>query len=237
MKRKGSSFILLLIFLMLGIALAIQFKSTLYAKNQSASATLNMDKLKEQLAKEQKETENLKAAIDGDLKINEDFIKTYIEQKKDNTLAEYLIKAGLTDLKGPGISISLDDATARQPDTPVNWQIIHDQDIKIILNELKKSGAQAIAINGERIVPMSEQVCAGPTILINGNRYPVPYIIDAIGDPDILYENISKCERIAEMTDYKIRVEITKSRELVIPKFSSADNLDRLISGLEVISK
>ena len=67
---------------------------------------------------------------------------------------------------------------------PPSWFIIHDYDIRTILNELKTAGAQAIAINGERVVPMSEQICVGPTIIINDNRYPVPYIIEAIGEPD-----------------------------------------------------
>lgn len=238
MYKNKNKYILLVIFLILGIALAIQFKSTLYTKKLNASSTMNIDKLIEQLASEQKETDAIKAVIDENMKLKEEFIKTYIEQKQDDTLdLQDWIKAGLTDMKGPGIIIKLDDAPARQPDTPVNWLIIHDQDIKIILNELKKAGAQAIAINGERVVPMSEQVCAGPTILINSNRYSVPYIIDVIGDPDILYDSISNCERIAEMIDYKIRVEISKSKELLIPKFSGADNIDTLISGLEVVIK
>jgi uncharacterized protein YlxW (UPF0749 family) len=237
MQKNGSRYIFLFIFIILGIAVAMQFKSTLNARNQNASNTLSTDMLRAQLATEQKETDDLKAATDENLASRENFIKAYIEQNKDYQLAndwnEVKLKAELVDVKGPGLTITLDDAAARQPDTPLKWQIIHDQDIKIILNELKKSGAQAISINGERIVPMSELICAGPTILINGNRYPVPFIINVIGDPDILYDNISQNQLIADMTDYKIRIEITKSKEILIPKFSGAAKLDSFISGLE----
>lgn len=241
MQKKESRFILTLLLLVLGIALALQFKSTLYAKNQNASNTLDAAKLMAQLKNEQKQTDELKKAVDENLTLRENLIKEYIDQKQDSELANEWKKvkviAGFTDVKGPGITIKLDDAPARQPDTPVNWQIIHDMDIKVILNELKEAGAQAISINGERVMPMSEQVCAGPTILINGNRYPVPYVLSAIGDPDALYEKISNSERIAEMVEFKIRVDITKSKEILIPKYSGVANIDKQISGLEAIKK
>lgn len=241
MKKTGSQYIFLIVFLIFGIVVAVQIKSTLYTKRITASNTLNIETLKEQLAKEQKATDELKAAIDENLVMKNDFIKTYVEQQNDVQLADdwerIKLSTGLVDVKGPGITIKLDDAPARQPDTPVNWLIIHDQDIKVILNELKKAGAQAISINGERVVPMSEQLCAGPTILINDNRYSVPYYIEAIGNPDVLYESISESSRIAEMTEFKIRVEINKSKELTLAKFSGADKLDRYISGLEVVKK
>ncbi len=241
MKKNGSPYIILIVFLIFGIVVAVQIKSTLYAKRVTASNTLSSAQLKEQLAKVEKETEELKAAIDENLLMMNDLIKTYIDQQNDHQLADewekIKISTGLVDVKGPGITIKLDDAPARLPDTPVNWLIIHDQDIKVILNELKKAGAQAIAINGERVVPMSEQVCAGPTILINDNRHSVPYFIEAIGDPDVLYDSISTSSRIAEMTEFKIRVEINKSKELRLAKFSGADSgkLDRYISGLEIV--
>lgn len=241
MKKTESQYIFLIVFLIFGIVVAVQLKSTLYAKRITASNTLSVEVLKEQLAKEQKTIDELKAAIDENLVIKNDIIKDYIEQQNDVQLAEdwerIKLSTGLVDVKGPGITIKLDDAPARQPDTPVNWLIIHDQDIKVILNELKEAGAQAIAINGERVVPMSEQLCAGPTIMINGNRYSVPYYIEVIGDPDVLYESISRSSRVAEMTEFNIRVEINKSKELKIAKFSGAAKLDRHISGMEVVKK
>ena len=241
MKKTGSQYIFLIVFLIFGIVVAVQLKSTLNVKRLTASNTFSVDMLKEQLAKEQKETEELKAAIDENLIKKNEIIKAYVEMQNDVQLADdwerIKLSTGLVNVKGPGITIKLDDAPVRQPDTPVNWLIIHDQDIKEILNELKKAGAQAIAINGERIVPMSGQLCAGPTILINDNRYSVPYFIEVIGDPDVLYESISKSSKIAEMTLFEIRVEIKKSKELTLSKFSGAVKLDRYISGLGVVEK
>jgi uncharacterized protein YlxW (UPF0749 family) len=241
MNKPGTRFIIMIVFILFGIIIAIQIKSSLYAKKVTASDKLSVDTLKAQIAELTEETEQLRAAIDENVVMQNDMIKEYISMQDDDVLVgEWeMIKlhTGLVDVRGPGITIKLDDAPVRRPDTPLKWLIIHDYDVRIILNELKKAGAQAIAVNGERIVPMSEQVCAGPTILINGNRHPVPYYIEAIGDPDVLFESISTSSKVAELVEFNIEVEIKKAKELKIPKFSGADNLDRFISGLEVVAK
>jgi uncharacterized protein YlxW (UPF0749 family) len=235
------NFVLFVVFIIFGAVIAMQFRSTIYSKSQKEANSLNTEELLSQIAAEQNEIESLRTSIDENLILKEQYIRAFAESLDDESITEdrkeIMLKACLTDVKGPGITIKLDDAPARKDDTPLNWLIIHDQDIKIILNDLKKAGAQAISINGERVVPMSEQICAGPTILINGNRYAVPYVINAIGNPDILYDTITKSERIAEMVEYDIRVEINKSKELVIPKFIGAATLSRYISGLEAVLK
>jgi len=241
MRKKGGTLLIFIIFMIFGIMVALQYKSTQHIKRLATLNTMSLESVREQLEQVQIETEELKLAIDEELVVQNEIIKEFIEKQDDTLLAveweKIKLHTGLVDVKGPGIVITLDDAPARQPDTPVNWQIIHDQDIKIILNDLKKAGAQAIAINGERVVPMSEQLCAGPTIKINNNRYSVPYVIEAIGEPGVLYEAIVNSSRIAEMTEFGIRVEIKTAKEIKLSKFSGADNLDKYISGLEVVEK
>ncbi len=241
MKKNGSRIIMFVVFMIFGIVIAVQFKNTMTVKKAAVSNKYSVEMLKAQLAKVQEETAELKKTIDENIVMKNEIIWEYVAQQNDDQLEKQWesikLHTGIVGVKGPGITIRLDDAPARQPDMPLSLLIIHDQDIKVILNDLKKAGAQAIAVNGERVVPMSEQVCAGPTILINGNRHPVPYIIEAIGDPDELYEHISSSSRIVNMTEFNIRVEISKSKEIVLPKFSSADKLDRYISGLEVVEK
>lgn len=241
MRRKDGLLTIFIVFMIFGIMVALQFKSTKNIKRLAASNTLSLETVRTQLDDAQKETEELKLLIDQELAMQNEIIKEYIEEQQDAQLAgdweKIKLHTGLAEVMGPGITIKLDDAPARQPDTPVNWLIIHDQDIKVILNDLKKAGAQAISINGERVVPMSEQLCAGPTILINDNRYSVPYYIEAIGEPEVLYEAIANSSRIAEMTEFHIRVDIKMVKEIKLSKFSGADNLDRYISGLEVANK
>jgi len=238
MQKTGKKYILFIIFAVLGVVIAVQFRSTLYANKQRASAAFNAEKLIAGINEEKQLEEKLKEEIEINIQKRESYLKSFIEDKNDDKLRQDWEKirlvAGLTDVKGPGIVMKLDDAIARQNADP-SALIIHDQDIRIILNELKKAGAQAISINGERIVAMSEQVCAGPTIMINKNRYPVPYIINAIGDPEILYESLYASERITYMLEDQIRIDIKKSQEVIVPRYSRSDDLNNFISHLEVV--
>lgn len=236
MGNSDRKFILLLAFIILGILVAVQFRSTLLANREKSKGIHDIQVLAETIEKATKAGEELKSQIDEYLNRNENLISDYIKDQNDNKLEkewnEVMLKAGFTDVKGPGITIKLDDAKDRDI-AEKSWLLVHDQDVKITLNDLKKAGAQAISINGERLLATSEQVCAGPTILVNQNRYSVPYIIDVIGDPDVLYESMSKSERILLLKEYGIKVEIKKSKEIVVPKFKGKP--ENFITGLEVV--
>jgi uncharacterized protein YlxW (UPF0749 family) len=71
-------------------------------------------------------------------------------------------------------------------------RIVHDVDIVVLLNDLKAAGAEAIEVNGKRIINISEVVCAGPLIRVNGEVIPAPFVIIAIGDMDKLYNAVTE---------------------------------------------
>ncbi len=236
--KNGKVLIVFIGFLIFGVILSAQFKSTFYNKMQGSSRKLEVEQLNVML-KEEKDTINkLMASIDQNEKMRNQYLKNAIHRAEDNHLTRDLeilndleVIAGLTDVTGPGIIIKMDDAPARV-NYPMEFLIIHDSDIKLILNELKIAGAQAISINDERVMATSEQVCAGPTILINKNRYPVPYTIKVIGDMETLYRTVDESDRIGLMRRDGIKISIEKSKSLEIPKFRH--DLSSLVAGLEV---
>lgn len=242
MDSKNYKVVLLLIFMLLGVALAFQFKSTLSSNKQKLSLTYETNQLKTLLEEEKKHGEQLKAAIKSEEKIWEDNLKSTVISS-DNTYLKTLLsdletarlKAGLTDVKGPGIILKLDDALAKK-NYDLTLLLIHDSDIKKLLNEMRLAGAQAISINDERIVSTSEPICAGPTILINKNKYPVPYTIKAIGNPDALYKAVDESQRMTYMRRDGIRVNLEKSKEIIIYKYGNND-IEKLRDNLEVLKK
>jgi len=153
-----------------------------------------------------------------------------------NKRQELLVLNGFTDVKGSGVVITLNDAPAREEMDP-SQLIIHDMDIVQILNVLRSAGAQAISINDERIITTSRHFCVGPTILINQKRYPVPYVIKAIGDPDEMYNAIEQSEAVIIMRIYNIQVDVRKESEILIPGYKVYGNIENMISGLEVVEK
>ena len=116
------------------------------------------------------------------------FLNIKKPEKSSELLNEILLRrkmqAGYQKLQGKGVIIELMDSEEEAGDgeNPNNL-LIHDQDILILLNDLKVAGAEALSVNGQRIVARSEIKCSGATITINGTTYGQPFIIKAIGDP------------------------------------------------------
>ncbi len=241
MFKGRNRIIFMVIFLLLGTLISVQIKSTITAKMKKEEAVLDAEELIKRIENEEKIKKQLMAEIDNYNNNYDVLVKNCYKLSSDTSIGLIKdeldlvkFKSGMVPVKGQGIVIKLDDAEAGK-DVDPNILIIHDQDLRIILNELKKGGAQAISINGERIMPMSEQVCAGPTILINKNRYTAPYIIKAIGDPDNLYKVMINCNRLGLMIRDKIKVKIDKSDEITIELFKGINEIDKLISGMEVL--
>ncbi len=96
--------------------------------------------------------------------------------------------AGMTDVTGPGVVVTLDDmqqSAIPENDDP-NTYVVHDSDLLLVLNQLRDAGAEAISINEERILATSEVRCAGNVVSVNNNRISAPFVIKAIGDPEKL---------------------------------------------------
>ena len=113
---------------------------------------------------------------------NPQFYEMY--KKYESDVEESKFYAGLTTVTGPGILIALDDEQ-KTGDKPY-VSIIHDIYLNETVNILRAAGAQAISINDERIVSMSETFCIGPSIRVNGTKLFPPYRIQAVGDPQKL---------------------------------------------------
>src|SRR5947199_6091684 len=100
----------------------------------------------------------------------------------EQRVAQIATAAGLNAMKGPGVKVTLDDSTLDKPPSGnVNDLVIHSQDVQAAVNALWGSGAEAVAINGQRVVTTSAVLCVGNTLLLNGSVYSPPYEITALG--------------------------------------------------------
>ena len=71
-----------------------------------------------------------------------------------------MMKAALTNVKGTGVSVLIEDSLKPiQSGENPNLYVIHDEDILRIVNELRAGGAEAIAINDQRLIGTSEIRC------------------------------------------------------------------------------
>ena len=136
--------------------------------------------------------------------------------------------AGLTDVTGSGIIVTLKDGSKTGQSVggiayDEGYGIVHDSYVLMFLNELRAAGAEAMAINDERILATSEIRCAGPTISINNTKKAAPFEIKVIGEPDTL-ENALKMPggAVDQAAFYGIDVSVKKSNKLLIKKYAGA---------------
>ncbi len=110
--------------------------------------------------------------------------KEQLMEQLRRDIAHYKKLVGCTSLRGEGVVITVSDS--KLPLNPYQTPedvVIHDANLRLLIDELWQAGAEAISINGMRIVfGLSEIHCSGPTININGVEHGEPYIIRAIGD-------------------------------------------------------
>lgn len=152
------------------------------------------------------------------------FLNIKKTEKSSELLTDILLhrkmQAGYQKVKGKGVIIELMDSEDEVADgeNPNNL-LIHDQDILILLNDLKVAGAEALSVNGQRIVAESEVKCSGATITINGTTYGQPFIVKAIGDPKQLEAAVlspdSYGDILQKLYHIKVKTEIKDSVEIV----------------------
>jgi uncharacterized protein YlxW (UPF0749 family) len=103
----------------------------------------------------------------------------------NESLQEMKKLAGLTEVEGPGVTVILRDATQQAAQVIDNLNI-HDVDVLRVVNELWNAGAEAIAVNGNRVVAGTSFRCVGAVILVNNIQIAPPVVVEAIGDPQTL---------------------------------------------------
>ena len=143
-----------------------------------------------------------------------------VETIPENT-EDLRLQAGLLPLEGTGLIIKMDDSTkeAKSGENP-NLYLIHDDDLLKVINELRAAGAEAISINGQRLVETSEIRCAGPTLSVNNVRSSAPYEIHAIGDKNTLENAVKMRGGVAEtLKVWGIRLEVETSNNVYIPPY------------------
>lgn len=195
MSEKNTKVILTLFSIIIGILISIQIKIKVdsYApvtvralemtKNEIEMVKNEIEELDKVIEAKEEELEILDNIYSGDENII-DLLSENLEKNK--------INSGRASLKGPGIIILMyDNPEERGFGYDLNKDIIHDTDILNIINDLKVAGAEAISVNGERVLSTSEIKCAGPTIRINERTSATPFRIKAIGDPKLLTAAVS----------------------------------------------
>lgn len=144
---------------------------------------------------------------------------------KDRILEErnqYKAISGNEDVHGEGVIVFIDDGTRElyEGEDP-NSVLVHDMDILVVINELNRSGAEVISVNGQRLTNSSSISCSGYTIRINDQFFARPFVIRAIGDSKRMAAALVGPEGYGTiLNDYGVIFKLSIKDDIIINKYT-----------------
>lgn len=213
-KKISRNISISIVCIILGLALSWQFQSI---RNNAKVLSLESQKKDDLIVKilnEQKNNENLKAKL-SELQTQLGKFEKASGNSDENMkiLADEIQKlrtvAGLTEVKGEGVIVSFSKEDSLN---------LEDNDLLSILNELRATDAQALAINDQRVIATTEIRGAGVYIMVNGKHLVPPYVIKAIVDPGNAESALNMIGGALEKIRVFVEADVEKSDNIIIPK-------------------
>ncbi|MER7008552.1 DUF881 domain-containing protein [Dactylosporangium sp. NPDC000555] len=160
-------------------------------------------------------------------------LRAQVDQARDaldggdnaSRLRDLAARTGTSKVTGDGVAVRVVDAPAQvDPVTgrtaEENLGLVLDRDLQDIANGLWQSGAEAIAVNGQRLTATSTIRTAGGVILVDFRPVTSPYEVTAIGPPDIAdtFGRSVTAKRFKRFVDeYRMQFGVKKRTKLTLP--------------------
>ncbi len=220
-----------LVCFLLVLTIFMQFK-IVYQTDITSIDTMREEDLKVELSNwktKYEETEEKYKEVTETLKKYKEESTSDSEAKKnlEEELDNIKMMLGITDVEGQGIIITLKDpittANVSEYDEEDAKQTVNYIELIQIINYLKAAGAEAISINGERVVNKTDiaQITVTPSyIKMNSKRISPPYEIKAIGDPDYLKGALIGTGFVDRIKGWGQSIEFQEQKKITINKYS-----------------
>ncbi len=151
------------------------------------------------------------------------------EQKRVDAL---MGPAGLSPVHGPGLTITLDDApddALERAGSDVSDLLVHQQDIQAVANALWAGGAEAMTLQGQRVIATTGIKCVGNTVVLHGVPYSPPYRISAIGPVGQMLAAVNQSPYIAlylEQVDKGLGWDVKVDPKIAMKGYDGSIELD-----------
>jgi len=189
------------------------------------------DDLQAQLAQLHQEVDQLSHQVD-------DSTVSDLQRQVDRLLEP----AGLQAVSGPGLTVVLNDAPKSEIDkaggdsgVSVDELVVHQQDIQAVVNALWAGGAEAMTIQGQRVISTTGVKCVGNTVVLHGVPYSPPYRISAIGDPAELEASLDASDYIDAyllvVASHDLGYDVVPSARLDLPAYKGSTTLKYAEAG------
>lgn len=224
--------------LVLGLILGMAYADTRAAApssertRQALLADVQRDSTRS--AELQARLEELRATVAEAL---DDALATTEEGRQQTERVRQLESAtGVLAVEGPGLEVTLSDAAPEETVDPISGETIQlvpeaglvlDIDLQAVVNALWAAGAEAISVDGQRLAPTSSIRTAGEAILVDFRPVSSPYLVEAVGNPDLLVPRFAGSQTAARYDAYRqlygIGFELTQAEQLSLAPATDYD--------------
>lgn len=173
----------------------------------------------------QKEAAGLRAQVEDLSKANQTPGVTSSVISSASALAP---SVGLEAVSGKALRVTLDDAPlSENPDgVDANMLVVHQQDIQMVVNTLWSGGAEAMTIQGQRVISTTAVKCVGNTVVLHGVAYAPPYVIEAIGDLNAMQKALDTSEAVCiykeYVSAYQLGWAVERAGQVTMPAYTGA---------------
>ncbi len=213
------TFVCLVLGAMLGIQVHSQQQRGATEVGRQTSALVGMLSRNElQVQQQQEEIERLRARLaeyEKEAASDKGFAKIMTEE-----LAASRIALGTVAVRGPGIILEISDSSMRTSNDfgGADVYVIHDFDLLQIANELWCAGAEAVSLNGQRLITGSAIACSARLIEVNKVTVASPFVFQAIGDKEKLMSALNIRDGVLDrLRVLQFPVKLTPSDQITIP--------------------
>ncbi|WP_296157119.1 DUF881 domain-containing protein [uncultured Gardnerella sp.] len=196
--------------LLSSVAIALALTGFLFVTNQrvnrTAFVTSDTSQMVERNSQRAKELREEVKKLDSKVTL---LNKTLDNNNENNPSNSNISSTVLPEIQGPGITVTLNDSplwkstvngSGSSPN--INDYVIHQQDIEAVVNALWRGGAEAMTIQGQRVLFNSAVICIGNVLMLQGHQYSPPYKISAIGSTEDMLESLDNSPAILTYKDY-----------------------------------
>lgn len=159
---------------------------------------------------------------------NTDKTQIQIAQEMQNELLKNEELIGQQAVTGQGIQITLKDGDPELYDdaTEKLLRTVHNYDVYNVINDLRNAGAEAISINGQRVIDTTSVFCDGVFLRINNVKVPVPFYISAIGNKEVLDNYMMQDDNtLKSLINRNVYVTLARKDNIKIPGYLNDINV------------
>lgn len=225
---------LLVLGLILGMAYADTRAAAPSSERTRQALLVDVQRDSARSAELQARLEELRATVAEAL---DDALATTEEGRQQTERVRQLESAtGVLAVEGPGLVVTLSDAAPEETVDPISGETIEivpeaglvlDIDLQAVVNALWAAGAEAISVDGQRLAPTSSIRTAGEAILVDFRPVSSPYLVEAVGNPDLLVPRFAGSQTAARYDAYRqlygIGFELTQAEQLSLAPATDYD--------------